>query len=83
MAATLCCSAGGAMKSAHDGTARDIARMQMAQTAYTGADIRVSAYPFCGRNLRDGAESRGGQLPVVDTVKLIGQAIIEQNNTIC
>ncbi len=72
----LCCGAGGGMKSAHSGTAQDIAGLRMAQAEDTGADIVVSACPFCERNLRDGTATRDNRLPVVDIVELVNQAIM-------
>jgi Fe-S oxidoreductase len=73
----LCCGAGGGMRSGHTETAHTIASMRMAQARATGADLVVSACPFCEHNLRETGAGEQEQLPVVDIVELVAQALMQ------
>lgn len=68
----LCCGAGGGYKSMEDDTATGISRIRDTEAKSTGADILITACPFCVRNLRDGGQ--GMDLSIVDIVELAANA---------
>ncbi|MHA1315085.1 MAG: (Fe-S)-binding protein [Candidatus Helarchaeota archaeon] len=67
---SLCCGAGGGVKKAFPSYAVEIAKERIKEALSTGAEILVSACPFCERNFRD-----AGDIEVKDIVELISEAI--------
>lgn len=68
---SICCGAGGGLKSAHPELAMEIASKRIQEALDTNAEILVSSCPFCKRNLKDAVESGGQSLRVMDIVELI------------
>jgi Fe-S oxidoreductase len=68
-----CCGGGGGAKSAYNDWSVETARKRIEQALRTGAELIVSACPFCIRNLRDGSSE--DDPPVIDLVELVDQFI--------
>lgn len=61
---SLCCGAGGGVRTAHGSFAAELAERRLAEAAATGAELLVTCCPFCEANLVGG-------LPVLDLVELL------------
>lgn len=70
-----CCGAGGGMLSVDKELGVSIAAERMKEAKETGADVLVSPCPFCVRNLRDGAEKAGIDMPVYDLTHILKEAL--------
>ncbi len=68
-----CCGGGGGAKAAYNDWSVETARTRIEQALRTGAELIVSACPFCTRNLRDGSSEDGP--PVIDLTELVGRFI--------
>jgi Fe-S oxidoreductase len=68
-----CCGGGGGAKAAYNDWSVETARMRVEQALRTGAELIVSACPFCTRNLRDGSSEDGP--PVIDLTELVNRFI--------
>lgn len=72
----LCCGAGGGVKSAFPELALSIARERLAQAKETGAQLLLSACPFCERNLSDaGANTPSLQIQVKDVASFFKERL--------
>jgi len=69
-----CCGAGGGFKSAHNDFAVNIAAERVKEAVETGAEILVTACPFCVLNLTQGAKKIGANIKVMDISELLLQA---------
>jgi heterodisulfide reductase subunit D len=67
---SLCCGAGGGVKSAFPDWSLEMARSRVREAVETGADILTSACPFCKRNLSDAVKDTASSLKVLDVVEL-------------
>jgi len=73
---TLCCGAGGGMRVFESGVrALDIARAGLLQAVQAGADVMVSACPFCEMNLTAAAQTLPEPIPVLDIIDLVCAAV--------
>jgi len=61
-----CCGSGGGVKSTHGELADKIAADRIKEAEETGAEVLVTACPFCHRGLEDGSKYSGSNLPVID-----------------
>ncbi len=67
---SLCCGAGGGVRTAHGSFAAEMAGERLAEAAASGAELLVTCCPFCESNLGEASRSTGG-LPVLDLVELL------------
>ncbi|MEM4445789.1 MAG: heterodisulfide reductase-related iron-sulfur binding cluster [Candidatus Jordarchaeales archaeon] len=68
----LCCGAGGGVRSAFPELALSIARERLSQAEETGAQVLLSACPFCERNLSDARSYKPStKLQVEDVVSFV------------
>nr|MDO8100040.1 (Fe-S)-binding protein [Candidatus Njordarchaeota archaeon] len=67
---SLCCGAGGGVKSAFPEWSLEMAKNRVKEALETGAGTMVSACPFCKRNLGDAAREMASSLKVLDLVEL-------------
>jgi Fe-S oxidoreductase len=65
-----CCGSGGGVKSAFPEMAVKTASLRVEEAIHTGAEVLVSACPFCKHNLLDGAKEIGNAVKVIDIVEL-------------
>ncbi len=70
-----CCGAGGGVKSAFKDMALETAIDRLDEAIDTGANIIVSACPFCRRNLMDAIKAKGASIEYKDLVELLAEAI--------
>jgi len=68
---SMCCGAGGGVKSAFPDIAISAAKKRLQNAIETGADYLVSTCPFCRRNLQDGNNEANLDLKVLDLTELI------------
>jgi len=61
-----CCGSGGGLKGTYGNLADDIAGNRIKEAEETGAELLLTACPFCYRGLRDGARHIGSDLKVLD-----------------
>lgn len=73
---SLCCGAGGGVRTAFPELAVSTASLRVKEAQYVGADVIVSACPFCEQNLLDGARRENPNMKIVDLVKLLRDAIV-------
>jgi heterodisulfide reductase subunit D len=71
--AALCCGAGGGVRSYDADLSKRIASDRVGQAIETGADLIVSACPFCIGNLDAGARQLGSSIGVADIVDLLAE----------
>lgn len=69
---SLCCGAGGGVKSIMNDLAVDIARKRIEEAKVTGAQMLITPCPFCRTNLSDAAQ---GCIPVVDFAEYVASKI--------
>ncbi len=72
---SLCCGAGGGVRTAFTEVAVATAGLRAKEAASTGAEMIVTACPFCEQNISDGVKREGLELPVVDLVKLLWDSV--------
>ncbi|MFW9848206.1 MAG: heterodisulfide reductase-related iron-sulfur binding cluster [Candidatus Thorarchaeota archaeon] len=61
-----CCGSGGGVKSSYGDLADEISADRIEEALETGAEMLITACPFCHRGLEDGAKYSGRDLPVLD-----------------
>jgi Fe-S oxidoreductase len=66
-----CCGAGAGVKTANPRISFEIAKRRVEEAAQTGADILVSACPFCEQNLKEAAKSIESKMIVMDVSELL------------
>ena len=72
---SYCCGAGAGVKSAFPEMALKTAKSRIEEAEDSGADILVSACPFCSTNLQDGLIEKNSGLKYLDISELILMAI--------
>jgi heterodisulfide reductase subunit D len=72
---SLCCGAGGGCKTAYPDYAQWAAMKRIDEATDTGAEIIVSACPFCENNLGDAALAGNYALEVMDLMALVNMAL--------
>jgi len=70
-----CCGAGAGVKSAFPEMAIKTAKIRIEEAEDSGADILVSACPFCSTNLQDGIMDKNSKLKYFDISELILMAL--------
>ncbi|MFX1270262.1 MAG: (Fe-S)-binding protein [Promethearchaeota archaeon] len=70
-----CCGAGGGFRSGRPADAIAVAVLRVKEAESAGADILVTACPFCLRNLSDGAKSIGSSIEVRTIESLLAQQL--------
>lgn len=70
-----CCGAGGGVKASFKDLALETAVDRIEEAVATGADILVSACPFCRRNLMDAIKSKNASIEFKDVVELLEDAV--------
>ncbi len=70
-----CCGAGAGVKSAFPEMAIKTATIRVEEAEDSGANILVSACPFCSTNLKDGIKDSGSKLKFYDISELILMAL--------
>ncbi|MFX1388968.1 MAG: (Fe-S)-binding protein [Promethearchaeota archaeon] len=68
---SYCCGAGGGVKSAFPEFALKTAKTRIEEAEYTGAEVIVSACPFCSTNLKDGIIEKGSNIKFYDISELL------------
>jgi heterodisulfide reductase subunit D len=66
-----CCGAGAGVKTANPQVSLDIAKRRVEEALQTGAEILLSACPFCEQNLKEAAAALGGKIRVLDVSELL------------
>jgi len=66
-----CCGAGGGVKAAYPDWSVEVASQRVEEAQNTGAQLLVSACPFCKRGLRDGRQAAGQGPEVIDLIELV------------
>jgi Fe-S oxidoreductase len=61
-----CCGAGGGLKGTYGELANDIAGNRIREAEETGAEVLLTACPFCYRGLKDGARHIDSNLKILD-----------------
>jgi heterodisulfide reductase subunit D len=69
-----CCGAGGGFKSGYGDLAVNIAAERVKEAESTGAEILVTACPFCVLNLQAGAKKIGSKIKILDISQLLLEA---------
>jgi Fe-S oxidoreductase len=69
-----CCGAGAGVKTANPQISIEIAKRRVNEAMETGAEILVSACPFCEQNLKEAANSLGSKIRVMDIAELLLEA---------
>jgi heterodisulfide reductase subunit D len=73
---TICCGAGGGMRIFESGTlAVKIGEAAIESALQTGAEELVSACPFCEMNLEASGKALNSQMPVLDIIDLVYEAV--------
>jgi Fe-S oxidoreductase len=70
-----CCGAGGGVKSAYPEFALWSAKERIREAQKTGAELMVSACPWCESNLGEALELEGNQMKICDILDLVTEAI--------
>lgn len=70
-----CCGAGGGFKIQFNDRAEHIASLRVEEAAAMGADMLVSACPFCVTNLSQGAKRAGIDMNVAELVSLVADSV--------
>jgi heterodisulfide reductase subunit D len=70
-----CCGAGGGYKIQFNDRAEYIASLRVREAQDVGAEMLVSACPFCVTNLTGGARKAGTDMPVAEIVSLVADSV--------
>jgi Fe-S oxidoreductase len=70
-----CCGAGGGYKIQFNDRAEHIASLRVKEAVGVGAELLVSACPFCVTNLSAGAKVAGADMPVAEIVSLVADSV--------
>ncbi|MFX0004313.1 MAG: (Fe-S)-binding protein [Candidatus Hodarchaeota archaeon] len=72
---SYCCGAGGGVKSAFPEFALETAKNRIEEAKDTGANVIISACPFCSINLHDAIIKKGSNLKFYDISEIVLMAI--------
>ncbi|WP_202318454.1 (Fe-S)-binding protein [Archaeoglobus neptunius] len=72
---SLCCGAGGGLRSQFGEVSFEIGRQRVLEAMETGADYLITCCPFCEYHLSKSAEKLGGKIKVVDLVEIAERLI--------
>lgn len=70
-----CCGAGAGVKSAFPELALNAAKTRVEEAEDTGAEVLISACPFCSTNLQDGIQEKGSKLRFYDISEILLMAL--------
>jgi len=71
----FCCGGGGGARTGKLDFALATARRRVKEAEGTGAELLVTACPFCEQNFLDYMDASGSKLELVDVVKLLKQSV--------
>ncbi|MEM2865875.1 MAG: (Fe-S)-binding protein [Candidatus Hadarchaeales archaeon] len=66
-----CCGSGGGFRAGYPDASKQVARGRLEEARETGAQVMVTACPFCLRQLKEAAEAFGYNLRVMDLVEFL------------
>ncbi len=72
---SLCCGAGGGLRSQFPEISFEIGRMRVLEAMSTGSDYLITCCPFCEYHLSKSAEKLGNRIKVVDLVEIAERQI--------
>jgi len=72
---TWCCGAGGGVRSAFPEWALETSRDRVREAGETGANVLVTACPFCLQNLTTAAQAEKSPLQLMDLTDLLAQSV--------
>ncbi len=72
---SYCCGAGGGVKAAFPEMAMNTVLNRLEEAEDTGAEVIVSACPFCSTNLQDGIQEKGSKMKYYDISELLLMAL--------
>jgi Fe-S oxidoreductase len=70
-----CCGAGGGVKSAYPEFAQWSAKERIREGLKTGAELMVTACPWCESNLGDALETEENPMKICDILDLVVEAM--------
>lgn len=70
-----CCGAGGGVRTAFLDWATDTAAQRVKEAETTGADVLVSACPFCYQNIDTAMKSVGSKMKMMDIIEIVAKAL--------
>lgn len=70
-----CCGAGSGIRESYPDFALWTAKERIDEAVATGADLLVTACPWCERNFKDALKEYGGKIEVADIAELVAKAI--------
>ena len=70
-----CCGAGGGLKSGDMNASSQVARPRVKEAEKTGAELLLSACPFCEQQFRDGMKAEEVPMRTADIVELVREAM--------
>ena len=73
---SVCCGAGGGLRSVDARLSREISRRRVEEAVLTGAEMLLTECPSCVHNLRTGRR-RDQPLAVKDVSALLGEALVD------
>ncbi len=73
--AAMCCGSGGGVRSYDADLAKRMAADRVQSAKDTGAEVIVTACPFCEHNLKDGAAYLNDKIRVLDIVDLVAELL--------
>lgn len=70
-----CCGAGGGVRTAFLDWATDTAAQRVKEAESTGAEVLVSACPFCYQNIDTAMKSLGSTMKMMDIIEIVAKAL--------
>jgi len=70
-----CCGAGAGVRGSFRNLALAMGKARVRDAEKVGAELLLSACPFCLENLREAAEESGSRVRVLDVIEFLGQAL--------
>jgi len=74
---SFCCGSGAGLRALSEDLAVSVARRRLDDAISTGAEVIVSACPFCKHNLNDSAMKYGIKIDVKDITEIVAERILE------
>ncbi|MBA5942348.1 MAG: hypothetical protein H0M93_03355 [Methanophagales archaeon] len=73
---SYCCGSGAGLRALSEGLAVSVARRRLDDAVNKGAEVIVSACPFCKHNLSDSAMKYGIKIDVKDITEIVAERIL-------
>ena len=77
----LCCGAGAGVRASNPETALDLGSNRVDEAVATGAEILVSACPFCEYHIAASMKEEGVTIRVADLTEIVAEAMAEEEET--